>query len=75
MDNTFIHGLPDDIVQRPIIPKLMESILAVKPLVIDISGMDDVICDFMVLLCIHKYMEVDKVWHLHFGMGEVHNTF
>lgn len=48
--------------------------MAVEPHAIDVIERDDVIFNFMVLLCIYKCMKVDKFWHLHFGMGAVHNT-
>ena len=62
-------------VQDHVMSKLIEPILAVEPRGIDVIEMDDVICDFMVLLCIYKYAGVNNAWQLHFGMGEVHNTF
>ena len=40
--------------------KLMELILVVNPHVIDVIERDDLISDFMVLLCIYKHMEVNE---------------
>lgn len=54
---------------------LMEPILAINPCVINVTERYDVVNDFMVLLCIYKYLGVNKAWLLHFGMGEVHNAF
>lgn len=56
----FILGFPNDILQDHIMWKLMEPTLAVKSRGIDVIERDDVINDFMVLMCIHKYMEVNK---------------
>lgn len=70
VEHTFIHGLLDDIVQNHIMPKLMEPILVIKPQSIDVIEKDDIICEFMVPLCIYEYMGVNKAWHLYFGMRE-----
>ena len=40
----------------------MEPMLALEPHVIDVIKMDDMICNFMVLLCISIYKGVDKAW-------------
>lgn len=73
MESALIHGLPEDIVTEYIVPNVMEPIMVVMP---NLSQYIDVFLrDFMALLCIYKYMRINKVWHLHFGMGGLHNTF
>lgn len=54
MEHTLDLGLSDDIVQDHIISKLMEPILAIKPCAIDVIEIGDVICNFMVLVCIYS---------------------
>lgn len=59
MERTFIVGLPNNIVQDHIMPKLIEPILAIKPCAIDVIEKDDAILYFMVLLC--KFVGVNKI--------------
>lgn len=70
-----LPDLSNDIVQDHIMLKLIEPILAVEPRGIDVIEMDDVICDFMVLLCIMNTWELISLGTFIFGMGEVHNAF
>lgn len=71
----YIPRLPDDIVQNHMMPKLMEHILAINQSAIDIIERNNVISDFMDVICIYKDMEFNKTWCFHFGMGEIQNAF
>ena len=55
--------------------KLVESILVVKPRAMDVIEREDMICDFMILLCIMNTWELIRLGTFIFGMGEVHNAF
>ena len=68
-----IPELPDDIVEQQILPKVAESIMVIKedePLVTMPLKSEH----FNDILCIYKYMGVNKAWRAHFGMGEVYNA-
>jgi len=74
VQSLLIPGLPEEIVAEHIMPKVMEPIMAVNPVGPAIPRAL-LKADFFALLCIYKYMGVNKVWRLHFRMGEVYNAF
>lgn len=72
-DNTvcpmLISALPNDIVANHIMPKVMELIMSVK------AYGTKILREPMMkaLLCIYKYIGINKAWHLHFGMLFIYN--
>ena len=74
MESSLNPGLLVDIMAEHIVFMVMVPIMEVPP---NRSSYIDYVSymDLRVLLCLYKYMEVNKAWHLHFGMEKMHNTF
>ena len=71
--STFLPGLTAEIVGEHILPKVLEPIL--EPYHRGDYGRGcEVRANFFTLICIFKYMGVNKAWREHFGMGEVYNA-
>lgn len=70
LESTLIPDIPEDIMAEYIVPKVMDPILVVMPNPSQYIDFDASLRDFMVLLCVYKYMGVNKAlglvpsfWH------------
>lgn len=60
-----IPGLPENIVAKHIVLTALEPTIVVIPTLTQYINYDVFLTDLMVLLCIYRYMVVNKVWRLH----------
>jgi len=71
--SSLIPGLPAEIVEEHILPKIMRPMLEYYDRGDELRRCE-VRARFFTLLCIYKYMGVNKAWRKYFGMREVYNA-